>query len=117
MIETLNDHNYFYTKLLEATEFELYIGAFAFQPNKSHEFIWYTSGQKVYPKVELMWNNGEPNDMWKLERCSSLKNIWYKVGVNDCQCNVVGITKGTMICQKLQIFDKRRGFKKPNSDK
>lgn len=114
LLTILENEYSFYSDLLETSEFELYLGAFAFTPNSSNGFVWYSSGKKIHPGIDLKWNTGEPNDSDKLERCSSIKyNYWYSsVGINDCQCNNIGVTKGTMICQKYQALGKKKGYHK-----
>lgn len=112
-LKTLDNRYSFYQKLLETPEFELYLGAYAFQPGMANEFIWYFSGKKIYPDIDLEWNasTNEPNDTGGVEWCTSVKFGWY-TRINDCQCNSMNNTRGTMVCQKLQFLGKKRGFNK-----
>lgn len=110
-LKTLDKNYSFYQKLLETPEFELYLGSFAFVPKMANEFIWYFSGKQIYPDIELDWNFGEPNDTGGVEWCTSIKYGWSSQ-INDCECNSMNNTRGTMVCQKLQILEKKRGFNK-----
>lgn len=100
-----------YRVRLGTQEFELYLGSFAFVPKQSAKFIWYFSGKTIYPNVNLTWNSGEPNDTGGVEWCTSIKYMW-QAKINDCQCNSMNNTRGTMVCQKIQSLNKKRGFKK-----
>lgn len=56
--------------------FEFHLGGFAFYPKKFYQgFLWFKSGQKINPNIELSWNFGEPNYLNGKEWCTSAKQL------------------------------------------
>lgn len=96
---------------------EVFYGAYALHPGEKDGFVWYISGQYIKDKIQLPWNDNEPNNWSNIEWCGSIAQPTTdksNVGMNDFNCYDSSPARG-MICQKRKKLGKSKGYKKLNS--